>query len=59
MLLQPAFELQDNMHRHTLGAKDWVKILENIAHGEAQETIEETQFGMPVKVSSTLKFLRT
>ena len=47
------------MHRHTLGAKDWVKILENIAHGEAQETIEETQFGMPVKVSSTLKFLRT
>ena len=48
--LQPAFELQDKMHTHTLGGRDWVGVMENISHGEAMEAIEDTQFGKPVKI---------
>jgi hypothetical protein len=33
-MLQPAFDLQDKMHACTLGSKDWVTVMENIAHAE-------------------------
>lgn len=59
LMLQPAFELQDKMHTHTLGGKDWVGVMETISHGETMESIEETQFGKPVKVSSLTSALQS
>ena len=34
IVLQPAFELQDAMQRHTLGEKEWVRIMEGLAWNE-------------------------
>lgn len=49
LLLQPAFELQAHMHEHTLGDRDWVKVMENMAHSQLEHDLKEKQFGMPVK----------
>mmetsp|Transcript_60627 Transcript_60627/g.121612 ORF Transcript_60627/g.121612 Transcript_60627/m.121612 type:complete len:408 (+) Transcript_60627:58-1281(+) len=64
MLLQPAFGLQDKLQEHTLGERDWIKILENIHHAEVDREKRMTTFGMPMRltlgrrVASTLGLVR-
>mmetsp|Transcript_4704 Transcript_4704/g.6050 ORF Transcript_4704/g.6050 Transcript_4704/m.6050 type:complete len:484 (+) Transcript_4704:64-1515(+) len=48
LLLQPAFALQDHMHKHTLGDKDWIRVMENMTHAQQKVDLEEKQFGKPV-----------
>eukprot|EP00614_Pseudopedinella_elastica_P010169 CAMPEP_0172593082 /NCGR_PEP_ID=MMETSP1068-20121228/12275_1 /TAXON_ID=35684 /ORGANISM="Pseudopedinella elastica, Strain CCMP716" /LENGTH=502 /DNA_ID=CAMNT_0013390463 /DNA_START=157 /DNA_END=1665 /DNA_ORIENTATION=+ len=51
LILQPAFDLQDKFHAHTLGRKAWVRIMENITNREKEIAIEQAQFGTPLRKS--------
>jgi hypothetical protein len=42
------------MHNVTLGPKDWVWVMENIAHTEQVEAAEDAQFGKPLKKKKTI-----
>ena len=46
---QPAFDLQDKMQIHTLGAQGWIDVMENLAHAEEEIAIRESQFGKPIQ----------
>jgi len=49
LLLQPAFELQLVMHAHTLGAKAWTSVMEDLAYAEERLRLGDAQFGKPPK----------
>jgi len=51
MLLQPAFGLQDKLQEHTLGERDWIKILENIHHAEVEREKRMAAFGKPMRLT--------